>query len=233
VEDDLTAYKNQGVVAVKIWSAFFRSLHFQRVEEAKARKVYSDGVSNHPVDESGYREFQDYIAHYIFTLCFELGLPVHVHTSFGLANDRITVANSSPCNLENITKDREYDGLKIVLIHGGYPHVREAGSMALMNGGVYIDSSWLSAVLPPSDLALIFREWFAWKLEDKVLFGTDAVYTKYLTGDILYVYSVRRARRALSLALSGMIVDGVLSQGEAVEIAEKVLRKNAMNLYGF
>ncbi|MCX6655434.1 MAG: amidohydrolase family protein [Candidatus Bathyarchaeota archaeon] len=233
VEDDLRNYKKQGVVAVKIWSAFFRSLHFQKVEQEKAKKVYSDYISNLPVDDSGYRVFQDCIAHHTFSLCKELDLPVHVHTGFGLANDRITVTGSSPCNLENIVKDSDYDGLKIVLIHGGYPHVREAGSLALMNDNVFIDSSWLSSVLPPNDLAMIFREWFAWKLEDKVLFGTDSTYAKYLTGDILCVYGARRARRALSLSLSGMMSDGVLGRDEAVEIAEKVLRQNALKLYEF
>jgi predicted TIM-barrel fold metal-dependent hydrolase len=233
VGDELRDYKEQGAVAVKIWSAFFRSLHFQRAEETRAKRVYNQYISNLTFDESGYREFQDYLAHHIFSLCKDLNLPVHIHTGFGLANDKITLSNSSPCNLENIVKDEDFAGLKIVLIHGGYPYVREAGSLALMNDDVYIDSSWLSAVIPPSDLGSIFREWFAWKLEDKVLFGMDATYTKYLTGDILYVFSARRARRALSLSLTGMLNEGVLNRDEAVLIAEKVLRKNALKLYKF
>ena len=233
VGNELRDYKKRGAVAVKIWSAFFGSLNFQKVDETRAKRIYTRYMSNTPVDESSYREFQDYLAHHIFSLCKDLSLPVHIHTGFGLANDKITLANSSPCNLENIVKDDDYDGLKIVLLHGGYPYVREAGSLALMNDDVYIDSSWLSAVLPPSDLGSIFREWFAYKLEDKVLFGTDATYTKYLTGDILYVFCAKRARKALSLSLTGMLNDGILNRDEAVLIAEKVLRKNALNLYGF
>ncbi len=232
MRNELKDYKKKGAVAVKIWSAFFRTLRFQKVDEVRAKQVYARYMSNLPVDESDYKDLQDYLAHRIFSLCKELNLPIQIHTGFGLANDKITLANSSPCNLENIVKDDDYQGLKIVLLHGGYPYFREAGSLALMNDDVFIDSSWLSALIPPSDLGSIFREWFTWKLEDKVLFGTDATDTKYLTGDILHVFSARRARKALSSSLTEMLNDGILNQEEAVLIAEKVLRMNALNLYG-
>jgi len=40
------------------------------------------------------------------------------------------------------------------------------------------------------------------------------------------------ARRALALALTGMMNDGEITRERALEIARMVLRENAMKLYG-
>lgn len=231
IRDEVYKHVEDSAVALKVWSTFFRSLHFQKVEEGKARKVYTIYKSGKKVSESEYRLLQDCFAHHIFALCTELGIPVHFHVGFGLANDRITLENSSPVNLENLIKDRDYDGLRVVLIHGGYPFVREAGSLARMNKNVLLDFSWLCAILPPRDLGFILREWLVWKLEDRILFGTDAGTTPYLTGDIHCVFGARRARKALSLALSGLIDDGVLDEEETIIFAHRIFRENAMDLY--
>jgi len=233
LERELKEYKSKGAVAVKFWSAFFRSLYFSEVNESEAKKVFKQYVSNESVTEVGYVKLQDFIARKVMSICRDLDLPVHIHVGFGLANDVITLSNSSPVNLENIAGDREFEGLKIVLIHGGYPYVREAGSLVRMRENVFIDFSWLPVLIPPSEFSFILREWIAWKLEDKLLFGTDAVEAPWGTDDLLCVYGARQARKALAITLSGMIEDSVLNRDEAVTIAQKTLRENALELYNF
>ena len=233
VEGELKEYKNKGAVAVKFWSAFFRSLYFSKVDEAEAKKVFKWYMSNEPLTETEYVRLQDFIARKVLSICRDLNLPVHIHVGFGLANDVITLSNSSPINLENIAEDKSFEELKIVLIHGGYPYVREAGSLARMRENVFIDFSWLPVLIPPSELSFILREWIAWKLEDKLLFGTDAVEAPWGTDDLLCVYGARQARKALTITLSKMIDDHILSPNEAVTIAKKALRENALELYNF
>ncbi|RLI22674.1 hypothetical protein DRO47_02330, partial [Candidatus Bathyarchaeota archaeon] len=174
---------------------------------------------------------QDFIARRIFSTCMKLNLPIHVHVGFGLANDVITLDYSNPLNLENLLKDRELEELKIVLIHGGYPFIREAAALARMNDNCYLDFSWLPMLIPPRDLSFILREWLAWKLEDRILFGTDAVEAPWGTDDLLCVYGSRQARKALEFTLSETIRDHVLTEEEAVTIAHKILRDNALELY--
>jgi hypothetical protein len=43
----------------------------------------------------------------------------------------------------------------------------------------------------------------------------------------------RRARQALTIALEEMVRDGMVSAARAREIAERVLRGNALELYGW
>jgi len=40
-------------------------------------------------------------------------------------------------------------------------------------------------------------------------------------------------RQALAIALTGMMQDGEITRGRAVEIARMVLRENALKLYGW
>ena len=54
IENELKEYKNEGAVAVKIWSAFFRSLKFQRANEAEVKKIFKAYKSNRSVDASDY-----------------------------------------------------------------------------------------------------------------------------------------------------------------------------------
>ena len=44
--------------------------------------------------------------------------------------------------------------------------------------------------------------------------------------------ATRTGRRALAIALSGMLRDGEISRGRASELARMVLRENAKALYG-
>ncbi len=233
LENSLKEYKNKGAVAVKLWSAFFRSLYFSKLDETVARKIFKQYTSNGDVSEAEYTRFQDFIARKVLSICIDLDLPVHIHVGFGLANDVITLRNSSPINIENIAEDKNFEGLKIVLIHGGYPYVREAGSLARMRENIYIDFSWLPLLIPPKDLSLILREWLSWKLEDKLLFGTDAVEAPWGTDDLVCVYGSRQARKALKIALSTMIEDHILTLDEAAMIAKRILRENALELYDF
>lgn len=231
VEKELREYREKGAVAVKVWSAFFRPLHFRRVDERDAVEAFRRYMSDKTVAENEYVKLQDFIAWRIFSTCMKLNLPIHVHVGFGLANDVITLDYSNPLNLENLLKDRELEELKIVLIHGGYPFIREAAALARMNDNCYLDFSWLPMLIPPRDLSFILREWLAWKLEDRILFGTDAVEAPWGTDDLLCVYGSRQARKALEFTLSETIRDHVLTEEEAVTIAHKILRDNALELY--
>lgn len=231
IEKELNRYKTRGAVAVKIWSAFFRSLKFVKIPEKKAKNIFVKYAKKGDVKEAEYKHLQDFLAHHIISLCIDLDLAVHIHTGFGLANQLITLESSSPLNLENLAGDEELGKLKLVLIHGGYPFYREAASLARMKDNVFLDFSWLSVLLPPKDLSYILREWIAWKLEDRVLFGTDADSTPWATDDLVCVYGTRRARNALTLALSSMIEDSSLSENEATIAAQRMLRENALTLY--
>jgi hypothetical protein len=68
---------------------------------------------------------------------------------------------------------------------------------------------------------------------EKVLFGTDAVALGPTVGwEECAWLSTTSARRALTMALAGMVRDGEIGFARAVELAKMVLHDNAARLYG-
>jgi predicted TIM-barrel fold metal-dependent hydrolase len=70
---------------------------------------------------------------------------------------------------------------------------------------------------------------------EKVLFGTDpANYPGTPVGpEVLHLIASRTLREGLSLALAGLVRDGVMDFEAAVRAGRGVLRENARRLYGW
>ena len=67
----------------------------------------------------------------------------------------------------------------------------------------------------------------------RVLFGTDAFDGgKDQSWEAGALIATNSARRALGLALTGMMRDGVITRERAEQLARMVLRENAVALYG-
>jgi predicted TIM-barrel fold metal-dependent hydrolase len=117
-----------------------------------------------------------------------------------------------------------------VIVHGGWPLVGETQGL-LGKPNVYADVSMMDVILPPSRLALVLRQWLT-EWPDKVLFGTDAFDGGAEQGweQVAWVASTT-ARRALAMALTGMLRDGEITVPRAQELARMVLRENALKAY--
>ena len=88
------------------------------------------------------------------------------------------------------------------------------------------------ALLPPRALSAVLREWLEWYPE-KVLYGTDlAPGPPEIDCDVIGYSTNQTARKALAIALTGMMNDGEITRERALELARMVLRENAMKLYG-
>jgi hypothetical protein len=81
-------------------------------------------------------------------------------------------------------------------------------------------------------LARILRPWLEF-MPEHVLDGTDADFFSSGMGWVETNWlGARKARMALGIVLTGMVRDSVISMSRAREIAQRVLRGNAWELYG-
>jgi len=141
-----------------------------------------------------------------------------------------SIAGGNPLNLEPVFNDPALRNTNFVLLHGGWPFVREAGAL-LQKPNVYLDISQQALVIPAHTLALWLREWLE-LYPDKVLFATDGYpYSATLGWEESTWLAARNAREALGLALTGMQRDGEITPARAAELARMVLRGNAKALY--
>ena len=132
--------------------------------------------------------------------------------------------------LEPFFNDSHLRNTRFVLLHGGWPFVREAGAL-LQKPNVYLDISQQVLTFPPRTLAGWLREWLE-TFPDKVLFGTDGYpFSDSMGWEEATWIASHNARDALGLALTGIMNDGEISRERAAKIAEQVLHENAEGLY--
>ena len=140
------------------------------------------------------------------------------------------IAGGNPLLLEPLFDDPRLRHTNFVLLHGGWPFVREANAL-LQKPNVFLDLSQQSLSFPPRTLATWLRELLE-TYPQKVLFGTDGYALSDAEGweETTWIAS-RNARQALALALTGMVDDGEITRARAASIADGVLRGNALGLY--
>jgi predicted TIM-barrel fold metal-dependent hydrolase len=226
----LERQRRNGAVAVKFEAAYLRPLDFGDADAAEAARIYARYAAGGAPTRAEYKTLQDYLFKEIAREAGRLGMAVHIHaldTFGGFYSSR----GSAPHQLEPTFNDSTLRGTSFVLIHGGWPLFAQTQSM-LGKPNVYADISMMVLVAEPRELANTLRSWLtAWP--EKVLFGTDAFDGGPDQGWEEGVYiGASTARRALALALTGMMRDGEIDRGRAETLARMVLRENATKLYG-
>jgi predicted TIM-barrel fold metal-dependent hydrolase len=158
-------------------------------------------------------------------------MAVHIHTMAG-AGSYFDVAGANPLLLESLFNDPELRKTKFVMLHGGWPYIREIAAL-LTKPTVYLDYSLQSLLFPPSALAPTIKQWLEY-VPEKVLFATDAYpYSDEIGWEESGWLASGRGREGLALALTAMMRNGEISRARASELAHMVLRDNARLLYGF
>lgn len=229
VTPTLEGQKRNGAVAIKFEAAYLRALDFADPPEAEARRVYARYVRGGEPPAAEYKLLQDYLLRYVAREAGRLGLAVHFHTGSGIGG-YFGVSGSNPLLLEPLCNDPALRKTNFVLIHGGYPFARQTQAL-FAKPNVYADFSAQTFVTYPRELSTVIRSWLEF-MPEKVLFATDAFAVTPDVGweDIAWL-SNHTARRALALALTGMMQDGEITRARARELAHMVLHDNAAKLY--
>lgn len=228
VTPTLERHKQGGAVAEKFEAAYLRSLAFDPADRATADRLYARGGA---LSEADYKPLQDFLFRYISAECGRLGMAVHIHTMAG-PNGYFDVAGANPLQLEPVLNDPALRKTNFVMIHGGWPFTREMTAL-LTKPNAYLDFSAQSLSLSPTTLAGIIREWLEY-VPEKVMFGTDAYpYSGEMGWEESLVATSRAGRKALAIALTGMLRDNEITRPRASELAKMVLRDNAKKLYQF
>ncbi len=230
VDQTLASQKEAGAVAIKFEVAYLRSLDFEPANRERAAKVLAQYAwSKSAPSEPEYRTLQDFLFRYIAKKAGELGLAVHIHTGSG-CGEYFDDRGSDPMLLSSVLNDPDLRKTNFVLLHGGSPFTQH-NSALIMKPNVFVDTSVLELLYSPAELARIMRPWLE-LMPEHVIFGTDSgpFGPGYGWEETTYVAS-KNGRRAVGIVLTQMMQDGVITRDRAKEIAEMVLRRNAMQLY--
>jgi len=234
VKPTLAAQKKAGAPAIKFEAAYLRPLNFglpSPADDAEAAQIYSRYANGGAASRTDVLRVQNFLFRQIAREAGRLDMAVHIHTGQGCGN-YFDLAGSRPTDLESILDDPSLRKTNFVLLHGGAgPYTKEI-SVLVSKPNVYADFSEQDALLPARALSEVLRDWLEWYPE-KVLYGTDlAPGPPEPDWDVIGYSTNQSARRALAIALTGMMKDGEITRNRALELARKVVRENAMKLYG-
>ena len=229
VRPTIERWQRAGAVGLKLEAAYLRPLDFDDPNPAAARSVYARYVSGGVPSRPEYKTLEDYLVRAIGREAGRLHLTIQIHTleTFG---SYYRAAGAAPHLLEPLVNDSTLRATRFVIVHGGWPLVGETQGL-LAKPNVFADISMMDLILSPAQLAGALRQWIA-EWPDKVLFGTDAFDGGPEQGweQVAWVGSTT-ARRALAMALTGMMRDGEIDRARAEQLARMVMRQNALSAY--
>lgn len=225
----LQTKQKAGAVGIKFEIAYFRPLAFRDPSRERAENVYTKYAGGGKVPDSEYFSLQDFLFRYLLREAGRLRLPVQIHTAVG-GGDYFNLSGGNIMNLENVLRDPRYENVTFVLLHGGFPHEREAIWLAARKN-VFLDSSLMELFLYPEEFKRSLREWLE-TFPDKIVFGSDTFPISDVSGaEEFYWLAVESARSALAAALAEMISENEVTEAQALALARNYLHDTAVRLY--
>ena len=223
--------KRDGAVGLKFETAYLRTLAVDLIPKPVASEIYARFIKGGVPPTPEYKKLQDFLFRYLAQEGGRLKLPVNIHSTAGGLGSYFVSADANPLLLEPLFNDPALRKTKFVIIHAGEPWNKLTRSLFL-KPNAYADISAQATILYPRALAALIRDWLE-QYPERVLFGTDAFPTNDKGGweESGYLASIT-ARKALAIALTGMLEDGEITHERAHELARMVMRDNALDVYG-
>lgn len=149
-------------------------------------------------------------------------LPMQFHV--GLGDDDIVLGRNDPALLRALFTHQPFREIPLVLLHC-YPYQRQAGYLASIYPNVYVDLGLTIPLVGPAAEQLV-AEALELAPVEQVLASTDG----HMTPEFQW-FGILVWRRALARLLGKYVDWSILTENEALETAEAILRGNAARVY--
>lgn len=219
----------QGIVAVKCGLAYNRNLYFSKPSLFEAEKALERMLAKPACDLTAWDllPLQDYIFHQVVRCALEYDLPLQIHTGFQeptATRSGNRVANTDPLQLTNLFL--EYEDLRFVLFHGGYPYIHNWAVLGKNFRNVFLDLCWLYIISPRLAKGLLHTALELVSVNKIFGFGGD-----YLFVEGAFAHA-RLARKIVGEVLTEKIISGNVREEDALQMGAAILRNNAREFYG-
>jgi predicted TIM-barrel fold metal-dependent hydrolase len=151
-------------------------------------------------------------------------IPLQLHTGLGDPHMDLRLAN--PLHLRPILENPAWRKAPIVLLHGSYPFMREAGYLASVYPQVHLDMGLAVPYLSVAGMRGMLRRLLELAPTTKLMYSSDA----HMIPELFYL-GAKWGRSVLADVLEESVANSDLSAREADSAAEAILRDNARALY--
>lgn len=205
------------VVGLKSIAAYRGGLSLPESSRAEAKECFTHLSSTRMSRSPLY----SYLIHSALEIASKKNIPIQFHTGFG--DPDLALEQSNPLLLRPLI---EKYACPFVVLHGGYPYVREAGFLSSVYLHVWVDFGLALPFLSVSGMRQCLRALLELTPLNKLLYSSDAS----LIPELYYLGSLN-SRQVLSEVLEETVLDGDLSRKEALQAAHWILADNAEKLY--
>lgn len=206
-------------VAVKSQHAYNRTLRWQeRTDEEAARALAAWQRDHSAISEADRLCLGDWCWAKGVELTIDNNLPFKIHTGYYAGHSRMPVDYIKSGHLCPLLA--KYLDAKFVLMHIAYPYSEELIALAKHYPNVSVDLCWAWSINPFSTGDFIRRYIHAAPANKLFVFGGDT----HLPAATL-AYSIQ-ARKWFTRAMQAEVNDGLLTETEAIALAERFMRKN-------
>ena len=215
------------VVAFKSIAAYRSGLRIDCAPEESAARAGYDGIrraaGSKPVRLTE-KALIDYLLVHALRVASRREIPVQFHTGFG--DPDLDLRLSNPLHLRPLLEEKQWRRAPIVLLHAGYPFVKEAGYLASVYPQVYLDFGLAIPSLSTAGMRQTVQQLLELAPYTKVMFSTDAHAIPEL-----YYLGAKWGRESLAHVLEDAIQSSDLTPQEANHAGERILLENARELY--
>ncbi len=219
IDIGIQKYKTMGAPAIKIATAYLRSLYFEKVSRDEAALIYAKDPEEITANEQ--KKLQDYMTHYIIQKATKENMAVQIHTGTFARNENI-ISNGNPERLNNLFL--EYPDTKFVLFHFSYPYTSQVFSLAKIFPNIVLDFCWVP-MLSFNIAKRALNEFFDLIPYNKLMWGGDSYRVEEA-----YAGS-RLAREVIASVLAERVEKKNINRERALEIAHAILHDNALHFY--
>jgi len=224
---DRAAFAAEGTVSLKSIAAYRTGLAIEDPDKDAAYAAFAGLKATANVDGAVRivdKVFLDYFLMIALRWCATERFPIQFHSGYG--DPDVDLRTGNPLQMRDVLQSEELRDAPIVFLHAGYPFVRELSYLAGVYPNVYLDLG-LAIPFAATEFDEIVRQSLALAPSSRVLWSSDG----FAVPEHCWFAAVQ-GRAAIGRELDRLMAAGVYDERDALDTAEQILRRNAVELYG-
>jgi hypothetical protein len=223
----LNNVREQGYCAFKSIVAYRTGLNISVWSKDQAASSFQEALQ---AIRSGqlriaHKPLIDYLLHIAFVQAAEQELPLQFHTGYGDSDTDMRLGN--PLHLREILERKDYQSMKVVLLHESYPYSQLGAYLAAIYPHVYFDLSYMIPFVDRLEMLAFTRQALGVAPASKLMYSSDGIHIPEM-----HWAGAIRGRSILGQVLQEMIDADEIDAEQAYDLAQQILHDVAYAVYG-
>jgi hypothetical protein len=222
----LTNAREQGYCAFKSIVAYRTGLNISEWSKDQAVSSFQEALSAIRNEQLrlAHKPLIDYLLHIAFNLAAEQELPIQFHTGYGDGDTDMRLGN--PLHLRAVLERKDYQSMKVVLLHESYPYTQLAAYLAAIYPHVYLDLSYMIPFADRLEMLAFTRQALGVAPSSKLMYSSDGINVPEM-----HWAGAIRGRAIIGQALQEMIDADEIDEEQAFDLAQQILHDTAYTVY--